>query len=156
MKLAEALAARADAVRKLTELRARIEANATHQEGELPTEDAAELLREADATASTLETLMRRINLTNTTATMADGRTITAALARRDALRLRHSLLAAAADAASGTRTRGYLRQLRSELATVVALDVPQLRAQADEVARELRALDLMVQEANWQVELVG
>ena len=29
------------------------------------------------------------------------------------------------------------------------------LRAQADEVARELRALDLMVQEANWQVDLV-
>lgn len=156
MKLAEALAARADAVRKLAELRGRIEANATYQEGEAPTEDATELLREAEATTATLEALMRRINLTNTVATMADGRTITAALARRDALRLQHSLLVAAADAASGTRSRGYLRQLRSELATVVALDVPQLRAQADEVARELRTLDLMVQETNWQVELAG
>lgn len=155
MKLAEALAARADAVRKLNELRSRIEANATYQEGEAPAEDAAALLREADATTSGLETLMRRINQTNTVATLTDGRTITAALARRDALRLRHSLFSDAADAASGTRLRGYGRQLRSELATVVALDVPALRAQADEVARELRALDLMVQEANWQVDLV-
>lgn len=155
MKLAEALAARADAVRKLNELRGRIEANATYQEGEAPTEDAAVLLREAEVTTAALETLMRRINLTNTVATMTDGRTITAALARRDALRLRHSLLAAAADAASGTRMRGFGRQLRSELATVVALDVPQLRVQADEVPKELRTLDLMVQEANWQVDLV-
>lgn len=156
MKLAEALAGRADAVRKLNELRARIEANATYQEGETPTEDAATLLREAEAVTATLEALMRRINQTNTVATLADGRTITEALARRDALRLRHSLLVGAADAASGTRLRGFGRQLRSELATVTALDVPQLRAQADEVSKELRTLDLMVQEANWKVDLVG
>lgn len=154
MKLAEALAARADAVRKLNELRGRIEANATYQEGETPTEDATALLREAEATTEALETLMRRINQTNTVATLADGRTITEALARRDALRLRHSLWVAAADAASGDRMRGYGRQLRSELATVVALDVPRLRAQADEVSKELRTLDLLVQEANWKVEL--
>ena len=156
MKLAEALAGRADAVRKLNELRTRIEANATYQEGEAPTEDATVLLHEAEATTVVLEALMRRINQTNTIATLADGRTITEALARRDALRLRHSLLVGAADAASGSRMRGYARQLRSELATVAALDVPRLRAQADEVSKELRALDLMVQEANWKVDLVG
>lgn len=155
MKLAEALAERADAVRKLNKLRSRIEANATYQEGEEPSEDAAALLREADAALTRLEVLMRRINQTNTTARLADGRSITEALARRDALRLRYSLLDGAADAASGSRGRGFGRQLRSELATLSALDVPALRAQADEVSKELRKLDLQVQEANWQVDLV-
>ncbi|HRA07199.1 MAG TPA: DIP1984 family protein [Propionicimonas sp.] len=155
MKLAEALAERADAVRKLEELRARIEANATFQEGETPTEDAAVLLREADAALAALEVLMRRINLTNTAARLADGRSLTDALARRDTLRLKHSIWVQAANAASGTRMRGWGRQLRSELATLSALDVPALRGQTDAISQELRKLDLQIQEANWKVDLV-
>lgn len=44
MKLAEALADRADASRRVEQLRSRVVANARYQEGEQPTEDAAELL----------------------------------------------------------------------------------------------------------------
>jgi len=153
MKLAEALAQRADALRKLEELRTRIEANATYQEGETPAEDATVLLREADQVVAGLEGLIRRINRTNTTATLADGRTLTDALARRDVLRLKHSLWTKAAAAATG-HGRGFGRQLRSELVTLSALDVTALRSEADAVAQELRTLDLQVQEANWQVDL--
>jgi hypothetical protein len=153
MKLAEALAQRADALRKLEELRTRIEANATYQEGETPAEDATVLLREADQVVAGLEGLIRRINRTNTTATLADGRTLTDALARRDVLRLKHSLWTKAAAAATG-HGRSFGRQLRSELVTLSALDVTALRSEADAVAQELRTLDLQVQEANWQVDL--
>jgi hypothetical protein len=154
MKLAEALAQRSDAVRKIEQLRSRIAGSATFQEGETPAEDPVALLREADAAVTALEGLMRRINQTNATATLEGGVTLTAALARRDALRMRHSTVTKAADAASRGGSQGWGRQLRSELATVSALDVPALRSQADGIARELRALDLKLQEADWKVEL--
>ena len=47
VKLAEALAERAAATRRVEQLRARIVASARHQEGETPPEDAAGLLGEA-------------------------------------------------------------------------------------------------------------
>lgn len=65
MKLAEALSLRADATRRVEQLRTRIVANARFQEGEEPTEDAAALLAEAGAVLDELEGLIRRINRTN-------------------------------------------------------------------------------------------
>lgn len=44
MKLAEALAERAEATRRVEQLRARVVGNARYQEGETPSEDAAQLL----------------------------------------------------------------------------------------------------------------
>jgi len=155
MKLAEALAARADATRRVAQLRTRIKANATFQEGETPAEDANALLVEAATALDGLEVLMRQINLTNATVRLAGGGTLTDALAKRDVLRLRHSLLAEAAEAGSSQKGLGWGRQLRSELRTETALDVPGLRRQADAVALELRQLDLAIQEANWQVTLI-
>ncbi|MEV6109391.1 DIP1984 family protein [Streptomyces sp. NPDC051940] len=158
MKLAEALAERADLVRRVEQLRTRVVGNARYQEGEDPAEDAAQLLTDAHADLDRLEALMGRINKTNATVTLpADGGeplTLTAALARRDTLRLRHSLVNAAADAAAGTDQRGY-RQLRSELTMLAALPVRELRARAEELAKELRLLDTRIQRANWEADLL-
>src|SRR5690349_9165687 len=98
MKLAEALALRADAARRVEQLRARIAASARYQEGEAPAEDAGALLAEAAEALGTLESLIRRINRTNAV-TVVDGQTLTDALARRDVLRLRHGLVTSAANA---------------------------------------------------------
>ncbi|WP_411106914.1 DIP1984 family protein [Streptomyces sp. cmx-4-9] len=155
MKLAEALAERAEATRRVEQLRARVVGNARHQEGETPAENAAELLAEADAVLDTLEALIRRINRTNAAADMGPDGTLTDALARRDVLRLRHSVVTAAADAAAGTGDRGYARQLRSELMMLAALPVAELRSQADLVARELREIDVRIQRTNWEVDLL-
>ena len=84
----------------------------------------------------------------------ADG-TLTDALARRDALRLRHHVFTTAADAAAGTGKTGYTRQLRSELKMLAALPVAELRSRADVVAREYRELDVRIQRANWEVDLL-
>lgn len=155
MKLAEALSLRANAARRVEQLRTRIVGNARYQEGEEPAEDAAALLAEAGETLDEYETLIRRINRTNAaTAIGADG-TLTDALARRDTLRLRHYVLTAAADAAAGSNQPNYSRQLRSELKMLPALPVAELRAQADELARELRELDVRIQQSNWEVELL-
>jgi hypothetical protein len=48
MKLAEALNARADAQKRLQQIRQRIQSSARHQEGETPPEDPNDLLAEAD------------------------------------------------------------------------------------------------------------
>jgi hypothetical protein len=155
MKLAEALSLRSTAARRIEQLRSRIVNNARYQEGEEPAEDASALLTEVGEVLTEFETLVRRINRTNAATEMGTDGTLTDALARRDALRLRHYVLTAAADAAAGTSQPGYSRQLRSELKMLSALPVAELRAQADVHARELRELDVRIQRSNWEVELL-
>jgi hypothetical protein len=153
MKLAEALALRAEATRRIEQLRTRIIANARYQEGEEPAEDAASLLTQNSQVCEELESLIRRINRTNASAHLGAG-TITDAIARRDVLKLRHGIVTAAADAAAG-RERGWNRQLRSELTFVSALPVADLRTQADDLARSIRELDIDIQRINWEVDLL-
>ncbi|WP_369780713.1 DIP1984 family protein [Streptomyces sp. R33] len=155
MKLGEALAKRAEAARRVEQLRARIVANARHQEGETPAEDPAVLLAEVTETLDTLESLIRSINRTNAAVDMGADGTLTDALARRDTLRLRHSVLTSAADAAAGSGERGYGRQLRSELIVLPALPVAELRARADDAAREIREIDVRIQRTNWEADLL-
>lgn len=157
MRLAEALAARADLQRRVEQLRARIAANARFQEGEEPAEDAAALLDEAHADLDRLRELISRINATNAALDLGADGTMTDALAARDVLKLRHALLTDAAAAASGSGSGGgfgHLRQMRSELRQFAALPVAELRTEADEVARRLRELDGRIQQANWTNDL--
>jgi hypothetical protein len=155
VKLAEALAERAEATRRVEQLRTRVVSSARYQEGETPAENAAELLAEAGVVLDALESLIRRINRTNAAAVLGPEGTLTDALARRDVLRLRHSVVTTAADAAAGTGERGYGRQLRSELTVLSALPVAELRARADELAREIREIDVRIQRANWEFDLL-
>ncbi|WP_091603693.1 DIP1984 family protein [Micromonospora mirobrigensis] len=154
MKLAEALALRADAARRAEQLRTRITASARYQEGEAPAEDASALLVEAGEVLGELESLIRRINRTNAATEVTGEGTLTDALARRDVLRMRHGVVTAAANAAAGDGQRGY-RQLRSELKMIPALPVAELRRQADDLARQLREVDTLIQRSNWEVGLL-
>ncbi len=154
MKLAEALALRSDAGKRFEQLRSRAQANARYQEGEPPAEDARDLLAEAERVLVELEDLISRINRTNA-ATALDGQmTLTDAIARRDVLRLRHSLYTSVADAASGRAGPVMGRQMRSELRFVSAVPVSQLRTAADETAKQYRELDIRIQQANWEADL--
>ncbi|MDG4809753.1 DIP1984 family protein [Micromonospora sp. WMMD1120] len=155
MKLGEALADRAEAVRRVEQLRTRINGSARYQEGELPSEDAAALLTELDQVLDDLETLIRRINRTNAAVPVDGVGTLTDALARRDVLRLRHSAVTAAADAAAGSGRGHVTRQLRSELKMLAALPVAELRARADGLARDLRELEVRIQRTNWEADLL-
>jgi hypothetical protein len=155
MKLAEALALRSDAMKRVERLRSRAQACARYQEGEEPAERAADLLAEADTVLSRLEDLMGRINKTNAATAFDDEMTLTDAIARRDVLKLRHSVLSSVADAAAGGGCRGF-RQMRSELRELAAVPVTELRAAADDVARQCRDLDVQIQRVNWEADLAG
>ena len=153
MRLAEALSLRGDLQKRVAQLRERIHANVRYQEGEEPSENATQLIAEAGETIDRLQSLIAAINLTNASLVLTDGRSMTSALAARDMLKLRHSVLSSAAQSAiSGA---DYHRQMRSELRQIVAIDVPALRKEIDDVAAALRELDSYIQEANWTSELV-
>jgi hypothetical protein len=151
MKLAEALNARADAQKRLQQIRQRIQSSARHQEGETPPEDPNDLLAEADRIATELERLIAAINRTNVRIELEPGMSMTDALAHRDVLGLRRTVLAEAAQVASVRQDR----YSRSEIKLVSALDVKELHRQADEIAKEFRELDAKIQARNWESDLL-
>ena len=150
MKLAEALAFRADLQTRLAQLATRAAANARHQEGEEPAEDPNALLAQYDRVADELATLVVRINTQNLQTELDPGFSMTAALALRDHLRQRHRLRTGLADAAATPRDRFT----RTELRSIPSVDVRALRAEADDLARQLRELDTRIQEVNWTTEM--
>jgi hypothetical protein len=152
MKLAEALAQRADAQRRIQDLQGRLVGNVLVQEGESPAEELQLLLAELDRSLNRLQTLIGQINRTNLQTELPDGTTLTEALARRDVLKLRFGVLKSAADAASLSMDR--FRYSRSEIKSMPAIRVADLRQQADQRAQELRELDVAIQQMNWQVDL--
>ena len=151
MKLGEALARRADAQKRIAELRTRLGLNALVQEGDQPREQPDELLAELEERAVELEALMTRINRTNLATRMPDGATLTEALARREMLGVRHGVLSQLVAAAL---PRGP-RYSRSEIRFVATFDVRGVQKRADDVARRLRELDTLIQEVNWATDLV-
>ncbi len=150
MKLAEALQERADLNRRIQQLQQRLNSNAIVQEGERPAEDPAGLLAELDGCVGNLERLITRINLTNCQ-TQVGGESLTALLARRDALKLKLSVYRDLAYNASQLARRAT----RTEIKVLSSVSVKDVQKQADGLAKELRLLDNSIQAANWTTELI-
>lgn len=150
MLLAEALARRAEAQDRLNSITQRLTQGALIQEGDTPVEDPAELLAEAARLLQEIETLVRRINHTNSQ-TPFEGATLTDAIARRDALLRARRLYAQVADAGSARRDR----YSRSEVRYVPTVDVGSLRKMADDAAKAYRELDTKIQQLNWSTQLL-
>lgn len=144
MKLAEALAERADLQKRIEQTRDRLKNNAWVQEGERPAEDPVALEKELAALCDELEGLITRINLTNAQAS------ITGLLARRDVLSIRTAALRDFLDEASRTPVRAA----RGEIKILPTVSVPEYRKKADDLSRELRELDMRIQQLNWITDL--
>lgn len=145
MKLSEALILRKDIQSRLDEMENRLCACALTQEGESPAEDPAALLAELESLTSQHCELCARINLTNSR-TMTEGQSLTELLARRDALGRRQSLLSSASQAPRRASGR--------EIRILPTVDIPALRKRLDASAKELRELDMRIQQINWTVDL--
>ena len=150
MKLAEALQERADLNRKIEELRRRLANVILVQEGEEPAEEPAELLKELNAAIARLEYLMAAINLTNCR-TKANGMTLTALIAKKDALMVKLSSYRDLVYSASQNtnRARG------TEIKVKSLLKAGDLQKVADQIAKEVRELDNLLQETNWKTKLI-
>jgi hypothetical protein len=155
--LGEALADRASKKKQLEQVAARAAAVARYQEGEEPAENADVLVAKGRTLIGELRELIRRINRTNSATELEPGFTLTDALALRDGYAAQYKLVSGVADAGAGGGGRGgiWARQLRSELQQVSAVQVADLRAEADQIAEARRNLDVRIQQAGWVTELL-
>ena len=155
MKLAEALARRADLQKRLEQLKQRLVKNARIQEGDLPEEDPRELQAELERGAQELTLLIQRINRTNSTtrfgAAAATAGTLADGLAERDVLRIRYNAYRELATAASTSQTR----TTRSEVKFISTVSVAAVQKKADELAKAYREIDTRIQEADWLTTLL-
>jgi hypothetical protein len=150
MKLAEALILRADYQKRIEQLKARLLRNAKVQEGDRPAESPAELLVQLEQVTRDLQRLIQRINRTNATTDLTPGRTVADAIAQRDVLRIRHTVLRDLAQNATVTQDR----YTKSEVKYKSTVNVSSIQKQADDLAKQHRELDAMIQAANWEREL--
>ena len=151
MKLAEALILRSDRQKRLEQLKQRIVGNAKVQEGDAPAENPEQLLQEMEAVSSELLDLIQRINKTNSLTDLPDGKSLSDALAERDALMLKRTVYSSLATAASVTQTRTS----KSEVKFKSTVSVPEIQKRIDELSKAYRQLDSQIQEFNWKVDLV-
>lgn len=153
MKLAEALKLRADNQVFINELRGRLQRSAVTQEGSQPLEDVGELLHVVNSAVNAQVDLITRINLTNAATVLANGMTMTEALARRELVMRQRGIYEFLI-----AHTSNALQQFRgrsTELRAVSFVDVPAIQKLVDGMAVELRHLDSTIQQANWSIDLM-
>lgn len=150
MKLAEALSIRADLQRRINQLRMRLKDSSKVQEGDIPAEQLTDLFQELDACLVQWEDMVFRINQTNIK-TLYEGKSITRMIARKDRLAQRVAINQELLKHVMETERYG-----RNEIRYVRQVDVTALRKETDCFAKELRELDLKLQELNRAVDLLS
>ncbi len=151
MKLAEALALRADLNKRMQQLRMRLQRNARAQEGDQPAEDPKALIAELEGVARDLESMIQRINRTNCATELEAGVSIADAIATRDLLASKNEIYRNLADAAAFTQDY----RTKSEVRFYSTVSVSETQARVDELARQHRELDTRIQELNWKTDLL-
>ncbi|MCH4245644.1 DIP1984 family protein [Acinetobacter gerneri] len=151
MKLAEALLLRSDQKTKIASLKKRINNNVLVQEGDEPSENPNELLKEVFVLIGQSERLIYAIHQTNAKATLADGRSLLELLTKRDELVERHKILISAIANTHHEPDRYSSREIKWH--KVIA--VSSLQKQADDISAKLRDLNVLIQANNWQIDLL-
>jgi len=156
MKLAEALIERKALKEKIVRLRERLVENAKVQEGDAPQEDPRALLDEVNVALDGLQTLTTRINTTNIRTPLAEGaaRNIMDAIAERDILILKRTILAQLVQGAVVTR-QGPYGITRNEVKFRPTVDVAALNQEIDALAKQYRELDTQIQARNFVTDMV-
>ena len=151
MKLAEALLLRSDQQKKLASLKQRINANVLVQEGDTPSEDPNELMQQVCALTHETQGLILQIHRTNAQAILSDGRLLLELLMQRDELVERHKIITGAIANTHREPDRYSAREIKWQKVIPVA----SLQKQADDISAKLRDLNITIQAANWQIDMV-
>jgi hypothetical protein len=152
MKLAEALVNRADAQKRVEQIKARLVKSAKVQEGEKPPYSPQDLIKDLDGTLEELSTLIKQINKTNSSTMFQEGMTLTDAIAERDKIGLKRTVLTALIEGATVQQNR----LTRSEIKYFSTFNIIETQKQVDDLAKQYRELDTKIQELNWQTELMA
>jgi len=151
MKLAEALILRADYQKKVQELRQRLINIVKIQEGETPAEAPQVLIIELEEIVNNLTSLIQKINLTNCQNFLQENVTLADSLAQRDMLSLKRGVYQTLLDNAS----QSINRYSRSEIKYITTIDVAEIQKKVDQLSKEYRELDTLIQAKNWNIELI-
>lgn len=150
MKLAEALLLRTEYQQKVESLQRRILSNIKIQEGENPTENPDELLKEILLVNEQLADIIVRINKTNNNACISNGKTIAEALVERDMIMKKRSILSDIVDEAN---QKDY-RLSHSEVKMHVSIDIAEIQKMIDKLSKQYRQLDTEIQSVNWTTDI--
>ena len=150
MKLAEALAMRNGHQAHIQDLEQRLRRSSQVQMGDNPPENPEDLLSDMERTFQELQRLISAIDRTNSHAT-TEGKTLAELLIERNLLRSRQHILERLLAEAS-IRT---VRQTKSEIRIVTTIRVAQIQKDIDALGAEYRRLDMMLQAANWSIDLI-
>ncbi len=147
MKLAQALTLRKQLKSDIAKLAGQAQRNAVRSpdySGKLPplAGNPNEDVRDLISASENLEQLVNAINFTNAATLLPNGQPINEALAHRDMLLNTAQLL----DGVANTR---------APAGSVMELDAKTARAVANQHARLARELDDLIQQANWNTELI-
>jgi len=148
MKLAEALLLRSDQQKKIISLKQRINANVLVQDGDKPSEDPNELLKQVFAL---IQELSYAIHETNALTKLNDGRSLLALLTLRDEFVEQHKTLTAAISNTSRESDRYSTREIKWHK----VIPVSSLQKQADDISLKLRDLNVLIQSSNWKIDLI-
>ena len=170
MLLAEALAAKKDALKEVADLRERLAAAAVrYEDQDAATEDPTELVAKLDDALDRVESLTVRINKTNNASRLNfDGRdlSIMEAVAFRDRLTLEAKARRGVVEAIdegletkASAKTPSYYQQparrSKDDVRKVVTIDYKAAREAADALSERVRRLDIALQQLNWTIELI-
>lgn len=150
MKLAEALNLRADLQKYVEQLKKRLDDNVKVQEGDKPAEQPTILFTELNNVLPQLESLIVKINQTNTQVKIED-KTMTELLAAKDVMKKKIDIYRSAYSKAV-IRNERYSR---NEVRFVSTVDCESLQKKIDTMSKEYRELDMKIQQANWSNELM-
>lgn len=150
MKLAEALNLRADLQKRIAGLRERLIQNAKVQEGDIPSENPNELLKELYVNIQELENIIKSINQTNS-ATYVDDESISDMIATRDMLGLKLSVLRSFVSECANKIDR----YSNTEIRILSTVNVAEKQKEIDALSKEYRLLDTKLQGLNWTTDLI-
>lgn len=150
MKLAEALRERKQLQIKMGTLRQKLIDNATYQEGSKPVEDPRELIKALESVRGELASLIKRINATNSSTKVGEfflGDLVIDRDTRILEVTALNNLIAQASQVSN--------RYSRSEILVLPSIDVKETQKKVDQLAKDIRELDNLIQATNWNTDLI-
>jgi hypothetical protein len=156
MKLGQALLTRKDLMKSITDLQERYVQAAVHPENDAPDEAAQDLFGQFEQNLAEVERLTVTINNTNNVTKVGDL-TMMESIVHRDLLKLKVSSMASIVSQLR-SRNRSRLSRYGGEQQKEVlaeGVNVTEMSKLADAASKELRLLDMAIQEVNWTAELV-
>ena len=150
MKIAEALLMQVELKKRLASLGDRIARCVRLQEGDTAPEQPEDLIRQCLAISEERMRLDTVIELANQRATLADGRTLAQALAEREHLKRTGSVYSTAIEASKVDPNRYG----QAEIRWICTIDLKSMHQRVDDVARQVRELNVLIQAANWHHDL--